>query len=96
MILNPFLTIDKTISSIKYMSPVLRDKPCLSRVLYQIAQLKKADKVNKVKTVFGMVGPVKMTVISNKTTSFELATNFTIIGSSYLNSRAYLDETFLK
>ena len=92
---NPLLAIDE-ISSIKYMSPVPREKQILLRVWYQFAQHKTADKVSKVKIVFGAVGAVKKTVICKKTVDVKFPTNFTNIRSSDLNYMDYFDKTFLK
>ena len=93
---NPFSALDESDSSTKYMSPVPREKPILLRVWYQFAQHKIADKVSKVKIVFGAVGAVKKTVICKKTVDVKFPTNFTNIRSSDLNYMDYLDKTFLK
>ena len=94
--LNPFRALDESDSSTKYMSSVPRQKPILFRVWYQFAQHKIADKVSKVKIVFGAVGAVKKTVICKKTADVKFLTNFTNIHSSDVNYMDYLDETFLK
>ena len=78
------------------MPRVPKEKPILLRIWYQFAQHIIADKVSKVKIVFGAVRAVKKTVICKKTLDVKFPTNFTNIRSSDLNYMIYLDETFLK